>query len=129
LIQFALQKQIVQRMVELGMTPVLPAFTGFVPNNITRVMPNASVVRGSQWSEFPIQYTNDSFLEPFDSHYAEIQRRFIHKKQAAYGNVSHIYTLDQYNENDPYSGDLGYLRNVTSNTWRSLKRPIPKPSG
>ncbi|KAK5721335.1 hypothetical protein LTR17_014624 [Elasticomyces elasticus] len=29
--QFALQKQIVARMVELGMTPVLPAFTGFVP--------------------------------------------------------------------------------------------------
>ncbi|KAJ5981184.1 hypothetical protein N7499_001803 [Penicillium canescens] len=124
--QFALQIQIVQRMVELGMTPVLPAFTGFVPNNITRVMPNASVVRGSQWSEFPIQYTNDLFLEPFDSHYAEIQRTFIHKQQAAYGNVSHIYTLDQYNENDPYSGDLSYLRNVTRNTWRSLKAADPQ---
>lgn len=124
--QFALQKQIVQRMVELGMTPVLPAFTGFVPNNITRVMPNASVVRGSQWAGFPIRYTNDSFLEPFDSHYAQLQKSFIHKQQAAYGNVTHIYTLDQYNENDPYSGDLTYLSNVTHNTWKSMKAADPE---
>lgn len=123
--QFALQKQIVQRMVELGMTPVLPAFTGFVPNNITRVMPNASVVRGSQWAEFPVQYTNDTFLQPFDSHYAPLQRSFIHKQQAAYGNVTHIYTLDQYNENNPYSGDLNYLQNVTRQTWKSMKSADP----
>jgi alpha-N-acetylglucosaminidase len=124
--QFALQKQIMQRMVELGMTPVLPAFTGFVPNNITRVMPNASVVRGSQWAEFPIRYTNDSFLEPFDSHYAQLQKSFIHKQQAAYGNVTHIYTLDQYNENAPYSGDLTYLSNVTHGTWQSMKAADPQ---
>lgn len=124
--QFALQKQIVQRMVDLGMTPVLPAFTGFVPDNITRVMPNASVVRGSQWAAFPTQYTNDSFLEPFDSHYAQMQKSFIQKQQAAYGNVTHIYTLDQYNENDPYSGDLTYLQNVTRNTWQSMKAADPQ---
>jgi len=47
--QFELQKQIVARMVELGMTPVLPAFTGFVPKEIGRVYPNASFVNGSQW--------------------------------------------------------------------------------
>lgn len=124
--QFALQKQIVQRMVDLGMTPVLPAFTGFVPDNITRVMPNASVVRGSQWAGFPVQYTNDSFLEPFDSHYAQLQKSFIHKQQEAYGNVTHIYTLDQYNENSPYSGDLGYLKNVTHGTWQSMKAADPQ---
>lgn len=124
--QFAMQKQIVQRMVDLGMTPVLPAFTGFVPDNITRVMPNASVVRGSQWAGFPTTYTNDSFLEPFDSHYTQLQTSFIQKQQAAYGNVTHIYTLDQYNENDPYSGDLTYLQNVTHGTWLSLKAADPE---
>ena len=39
-------------MVELGMTPVLPAFTGFVPEAITRVAPNATVVNGSEWNGF-----------------------------------------------------------------------------
>ncbi|KAJ5220380.1 hypothetical protein N7468_009584 [Penicillium chermesinum] len=124
--QFELQKKIVRRMVELGMTPVLPAFSGFVPSNITRVWPDASVVRGSAWERFPTQYTHDSFLEPFDKHFSEIQSRFIKKQGAAYGQVSHIYTLDQYNENDPLSGDLDYLHNVTNNTIISLKNADPK---
>lgn len=119
--QFALQKQIVARMVELGMTPVLPAFTGFVPRAISRVAPNASFVNGSQWNDFPAEYTNDTFLEPFDPLFAKMQKSFIDKQQDAYGNVSNIYTLDQYNENNPFSGDLDYLRNVTSNTYASLK--------
>ncbi|TKA51950.1 hypothetical protein B0A49_13193, partial [Cryomyces minteri] len=123
--QFELQLQIVQRMVELGMTPVLPSFTGFVPRAISRVRPNAAVVNGSQWSRFPSNYTNVTFLEPFDNTFAEIQQSFITKQAAAYGNASHIYTLDQYNENDPYSGDLVYLRNVTYNTWKSLKAADP----
>ncbi|CEJ59702.1 hypothetical protein PMG11_08314 [Penicillium brasilianum] len=124
--QFVMQKQIVQRMVELGITPVLPAFTGFVPDNITRVMPNASVVRGSEWAGFAEQYTNDSFLEPFDNHYTQLQSSFIHKQKAAYGNVTHIYTLDQYNENNPYSGNLTYLSSITRNTWLSMKEADPQ---
>ncbi|KAF2141486.1 glycoside hydrolase family 89 protein [Aplosporella prunicola CBS 121167] len=123
--QFALQKRIVRRMVELGMTPVLPAFTGFVPRAITRVLPNATVVDGSQWNGFPVEYTNATFLEPTDAAFARLQQSFISKQQDAYGNISHIYTLDQYNENDPYSGDLGYLQNVTQHTWASLKAADP----
>ncbi|OKO99663.1 Alpha-N-acetylglucosaminidase [Penicillium subrubescens] len=86
--QFALQKKILPRIVELGMTPVLPSFTGYMPMNITRVLRDAQI-------------------------------------RAAYGSISHIYTLDQYIENSPYSGDLGYLRNVTLNTWKSLKQADP----
>ncbi|KAK3650932.1 hypothetical protein LTR56_005983 [Elasticomyces elasticus] len=123
--QFALQKQIVARMVELGMTPVLPAFTGFVPASIGQHYPNASFVNGSQWSGFPSQYTNDTFLEPFDPLFTTLQESFISKQVNAYGNVTNIYTLDQYNENDPFSGELNYLRNVTSNTISSLKAADP----
>jgi alpha-N-acetylglucosaminidase len=124
--QFEMQLQIVSRMAELGMTPVLPAFSGYVPRAITRVLPNATVVTGSQWDQFPTQYTNDTFLEPSDPNFATIQKSFISKQQAAYGsNVTHIYTLDQYNENTPFSGDLDYLQNVTRNTWQSLKAADP----
>jgi alpha-N-acetylglucosaminidase len=119
--QFALQKNITARMVELGMTPVLPCFTGFVPRAITRVLPNATVVNGSQWSGFPTEYTNVTFLEPVDSAFVDLQKSFISKQAQAYGNITHVYTLDQYNENDPYSGDLDYLANVSYNTWQSLK--------
>ena len=34
--QVALQHQILKRMRELGITPVLPAFAGHVPENFTR---------------------------------------------------------------------------------------------
>lgn len=123
--QFELQKQIVARMVELGMTPVLPCFTGFVPRQIADYHPNASFVIGSQWFDAP-EYTNDTFLQPFDPLYAEMQKSFISKQSRAYGNISHIYTLDQYNENDPSSGDLGYLKNVTSSTIEALKAADPQ---
>ncbi|KAH8094672.1 alpha-N-acetylglucosaminidase [Cristinia sonorae] len=124
--QFALQKQIVKRMVDLGMTPVLPSFTGFVPKALQSHYPNASIVIGSQWSGFPTSLTNDSFLNPFDPLFTKLQTSFISKQAKAYGNISHIYTLDQYNENDPASGDLDYLRNVTAGTYASLRAADPQ---
>jgi alpha-N-acetylglucosaminidase len=124
--QFELQKNITARMVELGMTPVLPCIAGFVPRAITRVLPNAMVVNGSQWGGYPVEYTNVTFLEPVDPAFAQLQKTFISKQATAYGNITHIYTLDQYNENDPYSGDLDYLKNVSYSTWQSLKGADPE---
>ncbi|KAL3444836.1 tim-barrel domain-containing protein [Aspergillus insuetus] len=124
--QFLLGQQIVDRMVELGMTPILPAFTGFVPQNISRVLPNATIVTGGTWSKFPETYTNDVFLEPFDDNYASIQKSFISKMQSAFGNATKYYTLDQYNENNPFSGDTDYLRNISRYTWESLKEADPE---
>lgn len=124
--QFELQKNITKRMVELGMTPVLPCFTGFVPRAISRVLPNATIVNGSDWNDFPAKYTNVTFLEPGDPSFAALQKSFISKQADALGNITHIYTLDQYNENTPYSGDLDYLRNVSYNTWQSLKAADPE---
>lgn len=54
-----------------------------------------------------------------------MQKRFVQKQREAYGAVSHIYTLDQYNENDPASGGLGYLRNVSKHTIQALKSADP----
>lgn len=156
--QFELQKNITKRMVELGMTPVLPCFTGFVPRAITRVIPNVTVrnpsvtlfrslrrgfdlhvgstkksvlipyqvVNGSQWEDFPVQYTNVTFLEPSDPHFSRLQNSFISKQAAAYGNITHFYTLDQYNENDPYLNSTDYLREISNNTMASLKATDPE---
>ncbi|PIL23736.1 hypothetical protein GSI_13486 [Ganoderma sinense ZZ0214-1] len=123
--QFKLQKQIVQRMKELGMTPVLPSFSGFVPRAMSSHYPNASIINGSQWSGFPSELTRVSFLEPVDPLFARLQNSFISKQREAYGDVSHIYTLDQYNENDPFSGDPAYLANVTAGTFASLRDADP----
>ncbi len=124
--QFQMQLKIIQRMVELGMTPVLPAFTGFVPQNISRIWPNATLKNSPRWNNFSTEYSADTYLDPFDSHFDELQVSFISKQQQAYGNVTHIWTLDQFNENKPASDDLDYLYNVSHNTWQSLKKADPE---
>ena len=124
--QFNLQKQLLPRILELGMTPVMPSFTGFVPQTLATLYSNASIVVGGQWSGFPNAYTNVSFLEPFDPLFFTLQKSFIDKQAAAYGNVSHIYTLDQYNENNPYSNNASYLASIASNTFASLRAADPE---
>ncbi|KAI0692938.1 alpha-N-acetylglucosaminidase [Cytidiella melzeri] len=125
--QYELQKDhILPRMLELGMTPILPSFTGFVPRAMQTHYPNASIVNGSQWSGFPTYLTNDTFIDPFDPLFAQMQKSFISKQQAAYGNITHFYTLDQYNENDPFSGNLTYLSSVGASTIASLRVADPE---
>lgn len=123
--QFAMQKKIIKRMTELGMTPILPAFPGFVPENITRVWPNVSLAESPKWSGFSGRFTADKYITPYDPRFAELQKAFLTKQNEAYGNVTNFWTLDQFNENKPASGDLDYLKNVSHNTWQTLKKADP----
>lgn len=122
--QFDLQKKIVSRMVELGITPVLPAFPGFVPDAIERVRPNADVTRAPVWSGVN-GYSGDYFLNPFDDTSAELQHSFVTKQIEAFGNVTNIYTLDQFNEMSPGSGDTEYLSSVSEQTYKGLTAANP----
>ncbi|KAL7931379.1 glycoside hydrolase family 89 protein [Trichoderma chlorosporum] len=124
--QFSLQKKIIKRMVELGITPILPAFPGFVPRAASRVLPNAQVLHSIQWVNFPENYTEDTLLDPVDPLFAQMQLSFITKQRQAYGNVTNFYTLDQFNEMTPPSGDPNYLRNASSNTWKAIKAADPE---
>lgn len=123
--QFALQKKIVKRMAELGMTPILPAFPGFVPENITRVWPNVSLAESPDWGGFSGHLTADKYITPYDPRFAQLQKAFLDKQNEAYGNVTSFWTLDQFNENKPASGELDYLHNVSHNTWKTLKDADP----
>ncbi|RDA94032.1 hypothetical protein CP533_5286, partial [Ophiocordyceps camponoti-saundersi (nom. inval.)] len=115
--QDTLQRRIVRRMVELGITPVLPAFPGFVPDALLRVRPNStnSVTRVS-WTDVPEAVGGILFLSPLDPVYAELQQQFVRFQMEAYGNVSNIYALDQFNElKPPVSGH-------TEETLRAISR-------
>lgn len=50
--QSVLQSNILKSMRSFGMIPVLPAFAGHVPKNITRVMPRAHISKLSDWNHF-----------------------------------------------------------------------------
>lgn len=119
--QFELQKRIVARMVELGMSPVLPAFPGFVPRNVSRIWPDASVGKSPLWSGFTSEFSAVTYLDPFDPIFKDLQNDFMTRQLDAYGNVTHFWTLDQFNENRPQDSSLEYLHNVSRSTWESLK--------
>ncbi|KAK2608597.1 hypothetical protein QQS21_002823 [Conoideocrella luteorostrata] len=124
--QFDLQKKIVARMVELGITPVLPAFPGFVPSAIKKVRPDAKLTVSPNWfAPAPDKYTRDLFLDPLDDTYTELQKLFISKQIKAFGNVTNIYTLDQFNELAPEKGDEDYLSGISRNTYACLTAANP----
>ena len=50
--QIELQKKIVKRMREWGMTPVFQAFFGMVPNSLKRKYPESEYSDQGKWSEF-----------------------------------------------------------------------------
>ena len=64
--QLALQHQILERMRAFGMTPVLPAFAGHVPDGLLRVYPKADVTRLGDWGKFNSTYCCTLLLDPAD---------------------------------------------------------------
>lgn len=48
--------QILLRMGELGMTPVMPGFSGFVPPAYAALNPNVSYLDTPSWNGFPATY-------------------------------------------------------------------------
>jgi alpha-N-acetylglucosaminidase len=91
-----LQKKIINRMMELGMVPVVPAFSGYVPKSITRVYPDAEMIKMAPWVGFPEE--NGTFLlSPLSKYFPEIGKKFIEKYRKEYGDV-HFYLADAFNE-------------------------------
>ncbi|CAN6600181.1 hypothetical protein TRVA0_001S08482 [Trichomonascus vanleenenianus] len=123
--QLLLQKDLVARMADLGMSPVLPSWAGFVPRQITELYPEANVVQSSGWNGFPEENTKTTFLDPLDPLFSEIQKKFLIKQHQQLGKVTDYFTLDQFNENTPLSTSLEYLKSVSENSLKSIKELLP----
>ncbi|KAJ3497599.1 hypothetical protein NLG97_g1783 [Lecanicillium saksenae] len=123
--QFALQKKIVARMVELGITPALPGFSGFVPEAMKKLRPDADIGHAPAWALFPENNTQTAFLKPTDPLYADLQRLFIEKQMKEFGNVTNVYTIDQFNEMNPESGDVAELADISVKTYSGITAANP----
>lgn len=96
-----LQRKILDRMRDLGMHPVAPGFSGFVPEGFLRVRPDTKSFT-LLWT--PAHYrgmprnTCTFILHPGEvALYQEIGRRFIQEYKAEYGEVN-FYLVDAFNE-------------------------------
>ncbi|PKU65022.1 alpha-N-acetylglucosaminidase [Dendrobium catenatum] len=77
--QLNLQKLILPRMIELGMTPVLPAFSGNVPAIFRKIFPTANITRLSNWNTVngDPRWCCTYLLDPSDPLFIEAGRAFI----------------------------------------------------
>ena len=91
-----LQRRILARMRDLGMKPVLPAFSGYVPAAFAARHPEARIYRMRAWEGFAGTY----WLDPSDPLFARLSRRFIQIYTRTYG-AGGYYLLDAFNEMVP----------------------------
>lgn len=116
----ALQKNILAQERSLGMTPVLPAFTGHVPPTFNERYPQAKLKK-TTWVGFP----EVSILDPNEPLFTEIGKRFIEEEKQVYG-TDHLYSADTFNENTPPTNDSDYLNDVSKKVFESMKIADPQ---
>jgi len=115
-----LQKKILKQERSLGMTPILPAFTGHVPPSFQSKFPEVKVNKTS-WTAFP----EVNILDPNEPIFTEIGKRFIEEETKVYG-TNHLYTADTFNENTPPSKDSMYLNDVSQKVYQSMQLADPE---
>jgi alpha-N-acetylglucosaminidase len=131
-----LGKRIIQRERELGMTPILQGFTGFVPIKLMDKQPQANIIKKPIWY-FVGQGTAQ--LDPLDPLFAKMSTTFIQEQTKLFG-TNHIYAADPFHESKPPKEGDEYLAAVgkavyettiavdpqaiiAMQTW-SMKKPI-----
>lgn len=91
-------QQIVARLRELGITPVLPGFYGIVPADFRKKFPHAHVVPQGEWAGF----TRPGWLDPRDPMFAKLAASFYKHQRELFGD-SRIYDMEVFQE----GGDSG----------------------
>lgn len=118
--QEELQKKILQQERCLGMTPILPAFTGHVPPSFQEKFPQAKI-RKTSWVNFP----EVCILDPNEPLFTEIGKRFIEEEIRVFGS-DHFYSADTFNENRPPFKDSVFLNDISQKVFQSMQLADPE---
>ncbi len=111
-----LQQKIVARERELGMLPVLPAFTGHVPAAFKAKFPQAKL-KTTNWNN---GFADTYILDAADPMFAEIGKKFLQLQTKLYG-TDHLYSADTFNENEPPSSEPAFLSNLSKSIYEGMK--------
>lgn len=110
-----LQSRILRRERQLGMTPVLPAFTGHVPASFARHFPHARL-KATNWHN---GFADTYILDASDPLFVVIGKKFQQTQTRLFG-TDHIYSADTFNENEPPSDDPAYLSELSRRVFEGL---------
>jgi alpha-N-acetylglucosaminidase len=91
-------QQIITRLRELGITPVLPGFFGIVPQSFKIKFPRSHVQPQGKWAGFE----RPDWLDPRDPMFARIAAAFYAHQRALFGR-SDVYDMEVFQE----GGDSG----------------------
>lgn len=116
-----LQKKILAQERLLGMTPVLPAFTGHVPPSFKDKFPKAKLKKTNWGAGF-----NDVYiLDAEDSLFEKVGSLFLETQTREYG-TDHFYSADTFNENVPPTNDTAFLKKISNKVYRSMANTDPQ---
>ena len=90
--QSRLQKQILARMRELDMSPVLPGYSGMVPHDARETL-GLDVADPGLWCAYP----RPAFLLPTDKNFQRVAQAYYQALTSLYGKASH-YSMDPFHE-------------------------------
>ncbi|RYY17648.1 MAG: alpha-N-acetylglucosaminidase, partial [Chitinophagaceae bacterium] len=110
-----LQQKILARQRSLGMTPVLPAFTGHVPPAFKKRFPN-SKLRTTNWNN---GFADNYILDSEDPLFSRIGKMFLAKQTELLG-TDHYYSADTFNENEPPSKEPDYLGKLSARVYDAM---------
>ncbi len=98
-------RQVLARLRELGITPVLPGFYGIVPADFAKKFPQAHVIGQGEWAGF----TRPGWLDPRDPLFAKVAASFYqHQRELLGANAPAIAT----DRKDQKAGILPALPNI-----------------
>lgn len=121
--QADLQKKILDHERLMGMKPVVPGFSGFVPLDFAKYNPQARVTKSTGWAGFP----PTAFLDVRDPRFAKIGTQFIKAYEARYGKVKY-FLCDTFNEMTPPFPDATKLADIASSAksiYQGIKNADP----
>lgn len=114
---FELQKKILKRERELGMKPVLPAFTGHVPSALKKKFPNARL-KTTNWKN---GFADTYILDSEDPMFAVIGKKFLQTQTKLLG-TDHLYSADTFNENEPPSDEPDFLGKLSARVYEGMRQ-------
>ncbi len=122
--QAALQKKILQSERALGMTPIVPAFSGFVPGDFGQYHPEVKLESTNGW----VGFAPTHFVYVRSKMFVDIGSKFLTEYRKEFGS-DHLYLADTFNEQLPLfppSTKLEDLKKCGEAVYKSIHAADPK---
>lgn len=126
--QVELQHKILDRAKGLGMKPICPGFSGFVPKSLARIYPEEDILETSWGGSF-----HNWMISPKSDLFKEIGTLFIQEWEKEFGKCNY-YLIDSFNEMEipfpPKDSEERYklLNSYGESVYNSIKEANPNAS-